>query len=84
MARRPPEETWALLSASAERHANSPPGLRATAADLRSKAIKMTDSNDRDAMLRLAAGYEQRANEALRRAAADSVGDRFASSLRAR
>lgn len=50
-----------------DRYADSPPGLRATAAELRRQAGAMIDRNDRDTMLRLAAGYEQRAARALRR-----------------
>jgi hypothetical protein len=69
MTSRPPEESRALLEArikSQELYAESPPGLQATAANLRAKAGEKEDSNDRAAMLRLAAGYEQRANDALR------------------
>jgi hypothetical protein len=64
------EETRAAFVArlkSEERQAASPKGLQASAAELRSRARQMADTNDRDAMLRLAAGYEQRANKALRR-----------------
>lgn len=64
------EETRALLAArlkSEERYADSAPGMQAQAVQLRRRAMEMKDSNDRDAMLRLAAGYEQRANAALRR-----------------
>lgn len=57
----------ALLIARAkeeERRADSPLGMDATAAQLRRAAQDMVDSNDRDAMLRLAAGYAQRAARA--------------------
>jgi hypothetical protein len=47
--------------------AASPNGLQATARELRARAREMADSNDREAILRLAAGYGQRANDALRR-----------------
>lgn len=50
-----------------ERYANSSLGLLATAAELRRAAEGMRDSNDRDAMLRVAAGYEQRAVDVERR-----------------
>lgn len=50
-----------------DRYGDSPPGMRATAAQLRRQAGDMTDRNDRDTMLRLAAGYEERAAAALRR-----------------
>jgi hypothetical protein len=69
MTSRSPEPNRAILAArvkSQERYADSPPGLQATAAHLRARAGDMEDSNDRAAMLRLAAGYEQRANDALR------------------
>lgn len=49
-----------------ERYAASPVGMRETAAYLRRSADAMQDSNDRDAMLRLAAGYECRAEAAFR------------------
>jgi len=41
--------------------------MHATAAELRASAGKMEDANDRDAMLRLAAGYARRAEDAARR-----------------
>ena len=44
-----------------ERYADSPAGMLATAANLRHRAAEMTDDNDRDAMIRVAAGYEERA-----------------------
>lgn len=49
------------LSKEEERQADSPLGLLATAAELRRRAAEMEDSNDSDTMLRVAAGYEQRA-----------------------
>ena len=49
-----------------ERYRESPAGMRAAAAELRRSAIEMTDTNDRDAMLRVAAGYEQRSTGAQR------------------
>jgi hypothetical protein len=45
----------------AERARNSPEGMREAASELRSKARTMGNSGDRDAMLRIAAGYETRA-----------------------
>jgi hypothetical protein len=60
----------ALLKAqhkAAEKYAESAAGMQARAVHLRSEATAMTDTNDRDVMLRLAAGYEQRAANALRR-----------------
>lgn len=47
--------------ASSERASNSPEGMRETAQGLRQRASQMSDSFDRDAMLRLAAKYEGRA-----------------------
>lgn len=44
-----------------ERYADSPAGMLATAAHLRHRAAEMTDDNDRDTMIRVAAGYEERA-----------------------
>ena len=67
------EEHQALVAArrkAEERYAASPVGMRETAAYLRRSADAMQDSNDRDAMLRLAAGYECRAEEAFRRPSA--------------
>ena len=52
---------------SEERYADSVGGMQAAATTLRRNAGEMTDSNDRDLMLRLAARYEQRADAALRR-----------------
>ncbi|HEX4195632.1 MAG TPA: hypothetical protein VHY80_21155 [Stellaceae bacterium] len=46
-----------------ERAQNSPSGLRSTAQGLRDRASGIKNPGDRAAMLRLAAGYEQRANE---------------------
>lgn len=46
-----------------ERVQNSPSGLRSTAQGLRDRAGKTKNTGDREAMLRLAAGYEQRAND---------------------
>lgn len=64
------ELTRALVTARVkdqERYSDSPAGMRATAAGLRQSAAHMVDSNDRDAMLRVAAGFEQRADAAFRR-----------------
>jgi hypothetical protein len=52
---------------SEQRYSDSVAGMQATAATLRRSASEMMDSNDRDLMLRLAAGYEHRADVALRR-----------------
>ncbi|HEX3974520.1 MAG TPA: hypothetical protein VHX19_24510 [Stellaceae bacterium] len=46
-----------------ERAQNSPSGLRGTAQGLRDRAGSIKNPGDRATMLRLAAGYEQRANE---------------------
>jgi hypothetical protein len=46
-----------------ERAQTSPSGLRSTAQGLRDRAGGIKNPGDRAAMLRLAAGYEQRANE---------------------
>ena len=46
-----------------ERAQNSPSGLRSTAQGLRDRAGKIKNPGDHAAMLRLAAGYEQRAND---------------------
>lgn len=54
------------LHTAQARFADSPMGMRAAAAELRLAALDMIDSNDRDLMVRLAVGYEQRANAALR------------------
>ena len=43
------------------RFAESASGMQALATRLRRDADAMADTNDRDAMLRLAAGFEQRA-----------------------
>jgi hypothetical protein len=56
-------EAWRKAEA---RFAESAFGMQAAAAQLRVDADAMIDSNDRDAMLRLATGYEQRAVAALR------------------
>jgi len=64
------ELTRALVTARVkeqERYGDSPAGMRATAAALRQSAAEMMDSNDREAMLRVAAGFEQRADTAYRR-----------------
>src|SRR5689334_23205339 len=61
------EQTAALVAAERkadERIAASPLGMRATASELRRKAHEMKDRNDQDAMVRLAAHYEERADEA--------------------
>jgi hypothetical protein len=55
-------QTDALFRASSERAENSPAGMREAALGLRQRAAQMPDSCDRDAMLRLAAKYEGRAN----------------------
>jgi hypothetical protein len=46
-----------------ERAQNSAAGLRSTAQGLRDRARKMPNPGDRTAMLRLASGYERRAND---------------------
>ena len=56
-------EAWRKSQA---RFAESAGGMQAAAAQLRVDADAMIDGNDRDTMLRLAAGYEQRAAAALR------------------
>ena len=64
------EERLALVLAERkadERYAASLAGMQATAAELRRGAVLMRDSNDREAMLRIAADYDQRANAILRR-----------------
>ena len=48
-----------------ERFASSPGGMVETAAYLRRSARNMQDTNDRDAMLRLATEYERRAEKGL-------------------
>jgi hypothetical protein len=50
-----------------DRFHNSALGMKTTARELRSGAEHMADSNDRDAMLRLAAAYERRAGDVERR-----------------
>jgi hypothetical protein len=55
------QTTEASLRAAAERAKNSPDGMRETARGLRQRALQMPDSNDRDAMFRLATEYERRA-----------------------
>jgi len=50
-----------------DQRADSAAGMLATAAQLRHSAGGMTDSNDRDTMIRVAVGYEQRAAGVLRR-----------------
>jgi hypothetical protein len=47
----------------AERTRNSPEGMRITAQDLRKRAREMRNATDRDAMSRIASGYERRADE---------------------
>ena len=49
------------------RFMDSSQGMHATADELRRAARQMLDSNDRAAMLRIAAGYEQRAEDMSRR-----------------
>ena len=59
-----------VMDAASHRHServkNSPDGLRETARELRRNALQMPNSGDRDMMLRLAAGYERRAEDAER------------------
>jgi len=77
---RMPEENRAMLEArhkAEERQANSPPGMQARAAELRARAGEMEDTNDRDAMLRLAAGYVRRAEDAARRMKIKAPARRF-------
>lgn len=50
-----------------ENYINTPRGMYVTAEELRHDAGHMLDSNDRDAMLRIAVGYEQRAGDVERR-----------------
>jgi hypothetical protein len=50
-----------------EKYAQSALGMHAAATQLRRDAGAMSDSNDRDAMLRLAASYDQRAGLSQRR-----------------
>ncbi|HWE73078.1 MAG TPA: hypothetical protein VG328_07955 [Stellaceae bacterium] len=60
---------WALLPAqykAQEQYAQSASGMRAKAIELRHTAAAMGDSNDRDLILRLAAGFEQRVDNASR------------------
>ena len=67
---RDPERNKAIVLARLEeeqRYKDSGAGMQVKAAALRQRATQMGDSNDRDAMLRLADGYEQRAKGALRR-----------------
>jgi hypothetical protein len=52
---------------ASERVKNSPDGMRETARGLRASAARMPNNGDRDAMLRLAAQYEHRAQDAERR-----------------
>ena len=52
---------------SEEQYSDSVAGMQVAAASLRRNAAEMIDSNDRDVMLRLAAGYERRADAALQR-----------------
>ena len=49
-----------------ERYPDSPTAMLAAAAELRRNASDMGDSNDRNAMIRLATAYEQRADDAVR------------------
>ena len=61
---RVPELNKALIAAKLEKeeqHAQSAAGMRAMARALRKRATQMLDGNDHEAMLRVAAGYEQRA-----------------------
>lgn len=64
------EPAKALITARVkeqERYWDAPVGMQATAAALRERATKMVDSNDREAILRLAEGYDQRAGDTLLR-----------------
>jgi hypothetical protein len=65
------EKAQQLAALAAQRKADeyeeTPWGMRATAAELRLGAAGMVDTFDRDLMLRLAAAFEQRATDALRR-----------------
>jgi hypothetical protein len=64
----------AAFRRASERAKNSPEGMRETARQLRQNASRMRDSCDRDAMLRLAAEYERRANNGERHAISRSTG----------
>ena len=46
-----------------EKHEESAFGMKAKAAELRRRAVSMADSNDRNAMLRVANGLERQADE---------------------
>jgi hypothetical protein len=47
---------------ASERHENTPEGMRATAKGLRDRARDISSAGDRAAMLRLASGFEARAD----------------------
>lgn len=64
----------AAFRRASERAKNSPEGMRGTARQLRQNASQMRDGCDRDAMLRLAAEYERRANHGERHAGSRSAG----------
>ena len=60
------EENRAAIAArqvSEERFRDSAPGLLETARELLFRASQMTDTNDRNTILRMAAGYQRRAEE---------------------
>ena len=59
--------TEAAFRRASERAKNSPDGMVETAQALRQNAARIRNSCDRDTMLRLAADYERRADEARRR-----------------
>lgn len=54
----------AAFRRASERFKNSANGMRETALGLRERATRMSDNCDRDTMLRLAAEYEHRAEDA--------------------
>jgi hypothetical protein len=57
----------AAFRRAADRVKTSPDGMRETARELRDSAAAISDSCDRDMMLRLAAEYERRAADIERR-----------------
>ena len=67
---RVPELNRAIITArleQEERYQHSAAGMQGKAAGLRQRATEIRDTNDRDTMLRLADGYERRADDAVRR-----------------
>ena len=58
---------------ASERAKISPDGMRETARGLRERAAGLPDNCDRDAMLRLAAGFERRAVDAEQPARSNSA-----------